>query len=102
MDEYEKELMRKNLEVSQESLKLLKKMHRARMVGGTLKVFKWMIIIGISLGSYYYVEPYLRPMIDAVGGITSGAERVQGVGEAANPNNPSPDFIEKLRGLLLR
>jgi len=102
MDEYEKELIRKNLEVSQESLKLLKKMHRARVVGGTLKVFKWIIIIGISLGSYYYIEPYLRPMINAVSGVGSGAERVQGTERAVSPNNLSPDFMEKLKGLLLR
>jgi len=103
MDEYEKELMRKNLEVSQESLKLLKKMHRARMVGGVIKVFKWTIIIGISLGSYYYVEPYLRPMINAVSGITSGgARQVQGTGEAVNQNNLPPDFFDKLKNLLLK
>jgi len=100
MDEYEKELMRKNLEVSQESLKILKKMNRARLVGRVFHALKWLVIIGISLGSYYYIEPYLRPIINTFSGAASGVERVGPTGEAINPNSLPPDLLDKLKNLL--
>lgn len=93
MDEYNKELLRKNLEVSEESLKILKKMNRARVVGGVLRVFKWIIIIGISLGSYYYIEPYLKGLLNVYNNINAGAGH-------AGASNIVPGFIEKLKNLL--
>ena len=56
--------MQKNLEVSQESLKILKKINRARIIGNIFSFLKWMIIIGVSIGIYYYIQPYLGKLTD--------------------------------------
>ena len=100
MDEYAKELLRQNLETSQESLSILKKMHRARVVSGVFKAIKWIVIIGLSLGSYYYIEPYLNAMLDALNSISSGMGEVRKVGEAVSPSNLTPGLMEKLKNLL--
>jgi len=56
--------LQKNLEVSQESLKILKKINRARIIGNIFSFLKWMIIIGVSIGIYYYIQPYLGKLTD--------------------------------------
>jgi len=64
MDEEIRQLLQKNLEVSQESLKILKKINRARIIGNIFSFLKWMIIIGVSIGIYYYIQPYLGKLTD--------------------------------------
>ncbi len=77
VDDYTKELLRKNLEVSQESLEILKKMNRARVMGGIFRILKWIGIIGISFGLYYYIEPYLQTLKDTLSGLNAGMEDVR-------------------------
>lgn len=60
VDEGIKQLLRENLEVSQESLKILKKINRDRILGNIFNIVKWTIIIGVSIGAYYYFQPYLE------------------------------------------
>ena len=94
-----KALLRKNIEVSEESLKILKKMNRARVVGGFFKVVKWLVIIGISLGFYYYVEPYMIGLVDTLQSVTESLSAIRKTGEAISPSNISPDLLEKLQSL---
>jgi len=58
-DEELKNLLQKNLETSQESLKILKKINRGRIVGNFFSFVKWVIIIGTAFGAYYYLQPYI-------------------------------------------
>lgn len=62
VDEGIKQLLRENLEVSQESLKILKKINRDRILSNIFNIVKWAIIIGVSVGAYYYFQPYLEQM----------------------------------------
>ena len=55
-----KKLLEENLQVSRESLSILKKIQRARTFSMVFKVIKWIIIISLSVGLYYYIEPYVR------------------------------------------
>jgi hypothetical protein len=64
IEEYVKDLLKKNLETSEESLKILKKINRARIVGNVFSFLKWLIIIGVSIGIYYYIQPYLGKLTD--------------------------------------
>lgn len=63
-DEEIKQLLLKNLETSQESLKILKKINRGRIVGNFFSFLKWLIIIGASFGIYYYFQPYMNQALD--------------------------------------
>jgi hypothetical protein len=63
MDEETRQLLQKNLDVSQESLNILKKINGARIAGNIFSFLKWMVIIGASVGAYYYIQPYLDQML---------------------------------------
>lgn len=74
-DEELKQLLQKNLETSQESLEILKKINRARMLGNALVFLKWVIIIGLSYGAYFFIEPYLKAITGGLDTINSGVEQ---------------------------
>lgn len=103
-DEELKQLLKKNIEVSEESLGILKKMRRAALMGRFFSFLKWVIIIGISVGAYYYIEPYLQTMIKAFSVVSSGMDEVQKTGSTLkngvlNSESISSDLLKKLQDL---
>jgi hypothetical protein len=88
-----KNLLRKNLEASQDSLRILKKMNRDRIYGKIFSLLKWTIIIGGTLGTYYYLEPIIKDLINTLGAVNSGINEAQKI-------DLSPDLIQKLQNLL--
>ena len=100
-DEELKVLLRENIEVSKESLKILKKINRGRIFGSIFSALKWTLIIGISFGTFYYIEPFLSKYIDLIKGLTSGVENTQKVGNNIN-SATSPDLLKRLEGLMPR
>lgn len=98
-DEELKVLLRENIEVSKESLKILKKINRGRIFGNIFTTLKWMLIIGISFGAYYYIEPFLSKYLGLMKGLTSGVENVGKIGNNVN-SETSSDLLEKLQSIL--
>ncbi len=78
------ELMRSNLKVSKENNKLLHKIWKDVRYRRFIKFFYWVIIIGLSLGSYYYAQPYIEK---AIGIYTSINQKVQTTGNTLNMVN---------------
>ena len=75
MDVEERELLRRNLAVAEENNKMLKSLHRAQTWSRVWKISYWLIIIALSIGAYYYIQPYvkfLQETIGAVGGQVGG------------------------------
>lgn len=98
-DEELKVLLRENIEVSKESLKILRKINRGRIFGSIFSALKWMLIIGISFGTYYYIEPFISKYLDLMKGFSSGVENVGKISNNAN-SAISPDLLKKLQGLM--
>lgn len=71
MDPKDKELLERTLKISEENNKILKGMRRAGRFAFFFRMFYWMIIIGIGLGSYYFIEPYLKQVMDTYSVINS-------------------------------
>ncbi|MBI2052557.1 MAG: hypothetical protein HYT38_02705 [Candidatus Sungbacteria bacterium] len=58
-----KELLRKNLEVSERTLQLVQKMHRAALWSRFFSLLKWVIIIGATVWGYLAIQPFLRQLL---------------------------------------
>lgn len=58
-----KELLKRNLEISERSLDILQKMRRASLWGRFFHLLKWLIIIGATVWSYLALQPYLQKFI---------------------------------------
>lgn len=66
MDEELNKLLRENLEISRESLKILKGIRRANRLNVAFKILYWLVILGIVAGVYYFVEPYVKNAIGVI------------------------------------
>ena len=100
-DEELKVLLRENIEISKESLKILKKINRGRIFGNIFTALKWTLIIGISLGTFYYIEPFFSQYLDTIKGLTSGVENNPKIGNNIN-SATSPDLLKRLQELMPR
>ena len=63
MDEEFKVLLRKNLELSKENNRLLKKMRRNAIISNILRIIWWSVIIGLPIYLYFSIfQPYLEEL----------------------------------------
>jgi len=78
MDEEFKSLLRRNLEITRENNKLLRKMHRSAVVSRIVQLIWWSILIGVPIFVYYYIlQPYLRELLELYSGVQNGVSDVQ-------------------------
>lgn len=59
MDEEIKNLLKENLEISKESLKILKEFKREKQIAFIFKVIYWMIILILLVNLYNFLKPYI-------------------------------------------
>lgn len=75
MDEL-KDLLQKNLEVSEKTLKILKGMRRSAKLRTVLSALKWVVIIGLTAYSFFQLQPYLNILLQTYQGILNTAGQV--------------------------
>jgi hypothetical protein len=85
MDLQEKELLEETLEVSKENNRMLKKIWRDVKYKRFIKVVYWVIIIGLTLGAYYYIQPIIDSITVGYGGmtdaLTTGLENIKRISD---------------------
>jgi hypothetical protein len=69
MDPEIKSLLLKNIALSEENNDMLKKLRGAQKRAETMKILYWVLIIGISVFSYYSIQPYLKQVTETYSGI---------------------------------
>ena len=99
MPPYEKHLIEQTAKLSEENNKILRKLQDASRWSRFFSILKWIIIIGLTVGAYYYVQPYLEVFIKAYQsfqGTTGGIHlNIPGISGASS----TPGFIKSLLGL---
>ncbi len=69
MNEEERAILNKTLELSQENNKMLHSIRRQMVIGRTIRIVYWVLIIGAAIGLYYYIDPYINQAIGVYGNI---------------------------------
>lgn len=91
MDPESKNLLRELLEISKENNEILHKQWRATQVGRLFKFMYWFVIISLSLGAYYFIQPFLEAITGGYSDINTGVNA--GIDTGLNG-------IEGIKGLL--
>ncbi len=52
------------LELTRENNKILRSMRRAQRWAAVMRVIYWIILIGVSVGAFYFLQPYLKQVTD--------------------------------------
>jgi hypothetical protein len=69
-------------EMMVENSKMIKRLHNAYRISYSVSIIKWVIIIGFTLGTFYYIQPYLENILKLYGSInslTGGVENNGGI-----------------------
>lgn len=68
MNEEERKLLEKLASQVEENNSILRSMRRTQRMGTTFRVLYWVLIIGLSFGAFYFIQPY----INMLKGVASG------------------------------
>lgn len=71
---------------------MIRRLHRAYRFNLFVSIIKWALIIGFTLGIFYYIQPYLEGVLKLYGSInsiTGGVENTGGI-----------DVLNTLKGFL--
>ena len=82
----EKSLLERTYKIVEENNIILRAMRRANRFGIFMKILYWLVIIGISVGVLYSLQPYLQKVTNAFGeaqnalsGINTSIDQAQNV-----------------------
>ncbi len=59
MDGDEKKMLEDTFELAQDNNKMLKHIRNSQRWASLMRVIYWAIIIAASVGSYYFIQPYI-------------------------------------------
>ncbi len=90
MDSEIKDLLKENLELSKENNELLHRVRGFQRWSRITKAIYWFLIIGVSAGSFYFIQPYLEKIFSLS---SSGIFNIKTV------KNLDKSFIKKPRGI---
>ncbi len=76
MSPEEKQILIQTHRLVGDNNKLLRKMHRAAIWGRVGHLLYWIVIIGLSVGAYYFVEPYVTQLQGVYGGVQTDLQSV--------------------------
>lgn len=74
----ERQILIQTSRMVEENNKLLRKMHRAAIWGRIMHFLYWLIIIGLSFGAFYLIQPYVETVQKSIGGFKSDVNNVRG------------------------
>ena len=78
-----KEILNKILETTEDNNKFLKKISRGILFSRIMTFVYWIVILGVGVGAYYYIQPYIDGLFDTYDGVRGG---LQGVSDFINFN----------------
>ena len=100
MDLEPKELLQKTLELAEENNKMLHKIRGVQTREFIWRTLKIIIIIGIALGSFYFIEPYLNKIVDVYNSISGIQQDIKNTTDSIKnitdtPSSMLKDLIKK-------
>jgi len=76
------ERLRRIEDMTEANQNMIKRLHNAYRLSSLFSIIKWVIVIGVTLGSFYYLQPYLEGVLKMYGNLnsfTGGVENNGGI-----------------------
>lgn len=78
MSPEEREMLKRSVALAEENNDILRGIQSSMRLARFMSILYWVIIIGISLGAYYFVQPYIDQIVGVYGGAKSQLNDVSG------------------------
>ncbi len=75
----ERSLLERTYKLAEENNAILLTLRRAHRIGTGLRIAYWVVIIGISVGAFYLVQPVLDPLLNIYGGGLNNTQDAAGL-----------------------
>jgi hypothetical protein len=90
MDPESKKLLEETHTLAEENNKMLHEVRNVQKWSTFWQTFKVLVIIGIALGSFYFLEPYINNAVNLYKSVSGTAQNANGT------NSSFQDFLKKL------
>jgi len=67
MNPEERSLLERTYKMTEENNEILKSLRRTSRLGIVMKVFYWVVIVGTTLGAFYFIRPYIDFLANGLG-----------------------------------
>jgi hypothetical protein len=81
MDQEVKKLLEENIRISKENNELLLKIRNVQRWAQITRYLYWFVIIAVSFGAFYFVQPYLENLLNLYTGGVGGSINVSDIGK---------------------
>ncbi|MBI2120044.1 MAG: hypothetical protein HYT94_00285 [Parcubacteria group bacterium] len=78
LEKSEEELLERTYAVEKENNAMLKKLYHDMWWGRMFRTIYWIAIFGAMFGAYYYIQPYIAPLLDAYANLSGMMESLKG------------------------
>ena len=65
----EKSLLISTNKMAIENNKILRSLRRSNRVSAVFRIFYWILILAVSVGSFYFIEPYMKMLPNVIGAV---------------------------------
>jgi uncharacterized protein (UPF0333 family) len=73
----ERSLLERTYKMAEENNDILKSIRRANRLSLAFRVLYWVVILGVSYGAYYFIQPYLQSMLGLYDQVRGNVDTVQ-------------------------
>lgn len=95
MDQHLDERLTKIEKRLEENHALLVRIRRVQRNAHLFRLIYWLVIIGLTLGAFYYIEPYLRQISQIYTGFQEGQQSLNAIQDVRNFDQ----LLDQLKGL---
>ena len=79
MNPEERSLLERTYKLTEENNKILISIRRSSRLSMVVKVLYWIVIIGLSFGAYYFIQPYINMLTGLSGQVKEGGANMQNI-----------------------
>jgi len=91
-----KQLLEENLKLSKENNELLLKVYKIEHWAQITRVLYWFIIIGVSIGAFYFIKPFLGNITNLYTGGVSGINNIGDITKNLSNKEQIQDLLKSL------
>jgi len=73
----EKEILKNTYELSKENNKILRGIRKSNRWSLVFSILYWTLIIGVSVGAFYFIQPYINAVTGAYSGLKDNLDTVK-------------------------
>ena len=84
MDEESQKLLQDTFALVKDNNKMLHRIRRSQKISSFIGFVYWLIIIGVALGSFYLIQPYVDKVVSVYNSIANANSKLNGVSGNTN------------------